>query len=315
MAEAAAAITADAVGAHVAWLADDERLGRRTPGPGLAASAAYIAGVFRDAGLRPGGDGGTFLQRFGCAGLTGDARPANVVAYRRGSDSRLASEWIVVTAHYDGLGVRLPGVGGDTIYNGADDDASGTAALLEVARAFTRLPRAPARSVAFVAMGGEELGLVGSWWFVEHRPTGMGDMAANVNLDMVGRNAPAQLYSFGEVWSTVGAAARAVAQAHPELGFRLVALTNEDRGFERSDQFPFAYNGIPAVFLNTGTEGEYHQPSDEAATIDNEKLSRVARFTLLLTYDLASRSERPKWNMGWSAALASFQPIRGICKA
>ena len=103
VAEAAAAITADAVGAHVAWLADDERLGRRTPGPGLAASAAYIAGVFRDAGLRPGGDGGTFLQRFGCAGLTGDARPANVVAYRRGSDSRLASEWIVVTAHYDGL--------------------------------------------------------------------------------------------------------------------------------------------------------------------------------------------------------------------
>ncbi len=311
--EAAAAITPEAVGAHVAWLAADERLGRGTPGPALAASADYVAAVLRAAGLQPGGDGGSFLQRFACSGLSGDERPANVVAYRRGSDARLASQWIVLTAHYDGLGVRRPAAGGDSIYNGAEDDASGTAALLEVARAVSGLARAPARSVAFVAMGGEELGLVGSWWFVEHPPTGMQEIVGNVNLDMVGRNAPAQLYAFGEAWSSVGAAARAVNTAHPELRFNLIALTNEGRGFERSDHFPFAYTGTPAIFLGTGLDAEYHTPADEVSLIDNEKLSRVARLTLYLVHDLADRAPRPTWNDSWSAARAGFNPIRGSC--
>ncbi len=314
LAQVAAAIAPATVGAHVAWLAADERLGRRTPGPGLAASADYVAGVFREAGLAPGGDDGSFLQRWPCEGVSGDDRPANVIAWRLGSDPRLASEWVVLTAHYDGLGIRQPDARGDSIYNGADDDASGTAALLEVARAFSRLRRPPARSVAFVATSGEELGLVGSWWFVAHPPAAMSDMVANVNLDMVGRNASDQLYAFGQAWSSVGAAAAATSQAHPELGFSLVGLTNEDHAFERSDHFPFADAGIPAVFLNTGNEADYHHPSDEAATIDNEKLSRVSRLTFFLVHELASRPERPSWNASWNDVRASFKPTRGTCR-
>ncbi len=312
--EAAAAITPAAVGAHVDWLAADLRRGRRTPSPELQQSAAYVAGVFRAAGLQAGGDDGSFLQRWPCGGLSGDDRPANVIAWRRGSDARHASEWVVVTAHYDGLGVRRPDLYGDSIYNGADDDASGTAALLEVARAFGRLVSPPARSIAFIAFAGEELGLVGSWWFVDHPPAAISDMVANVNLDMVGGNLPDQLYDFGEAWSSVGASARATADRHPELAFRLVGLTNEDRGYERSDHFPFAWVGIPAVFFNTGTEPQYHKPTDEAWTIDDEKLSRVARLTLYLAHDLALRPERPTWSASWDSARAGFLPIRGSCK-
>ncbi len=311
--QVAAAITPAGVGAHVDWLAADLRRGRWTPSPELRQSAAHVAGVFRSAGLEAGGDDGTFLQRWSCTGVSGDDRPANVVAWRRGSDAGLASEWVVVTAHYDGVGVRQPDATGDSIYNGADDDASGTAALLEVARALARVEPAPRRSVAFVAFSGEELGLVGSWWFVEHLPPALSDIVANVNLDMVGRNAPAQLYDFGEVWSSVGEATRTTAERHPELGFQLVGLTNESHAFERSDHFPFAWAGVPAVFLNTGTESDYHRPSDEAATIDDGKLSRVARLTLYLAYELAARDGRPAWTESWAAARAGFQPIRGSC--
>ncbi len=312
--EAAATITPAGVGAHVDWLAADLRRGRWTPSPELQQSAAYVARVFRSAGLDAGGDDGSFLQRWPCEGVSGDDRPANVVAWRRGSDARLASEWVVVTAHYDAQGVHRPDIYGDSIFNGANDNASGTAALLEVARAFGRLASAPARSVAFVAVAGEELWLVGSWWFVEHPPAGMTDLVANVNLDMVGGNLPAQLYDFGEIWSSVGAAARATAEHHPELGLQLVGLANEDRGFERSDQFPFAWAGIPAVFLNGGTDPTYHTYSDEAPTINDEKVSRVARLTLYLAHELASRPERPAWNASWASARAGFEPIRGTCR-
>ncbi len=311
--EAAAVITPASVGAHVDWLAADLRRGRWTPSPELQQSAAYVAGVFRSAGLQAGGADGSFLQPVLCAGWADDP-PSNVVAWRRGSDARLASEWVVVTAHYDGQGVRHPDVYGDSIFNAADDNASGTAALLEVARAFGRLASAPARSVAFVAFAGEERGLIGSWWFVDHPPTAMADMVANVNLDMVGRNSPAPLNNFGAAWSSVGAAARATAGSHPELGFQLVALTNEERGFERSDQFPFAWAGIPAVFLNTGPEPDYHTARDEATRIDDEKVSRVARLTLYLAHDLASRPERPTWNASWPAARAGFTPAWDGCQ-
>ncbi len=313
--DAAASSAPAGGGAHVDWLAADLRRGRRTPSPELQQSAAYVAAGFRSAGLQPGGDEGTFLQHWPCADLGGDDRPANVVAWRRGSDARLASEWVVVTAHYDGIGVRHPDLYGDSIYNGADDNASGTAALLEVARAFGRLESAPARSVAFVAVAGEELWLLGSSWFVAHPPPPINDMVANVNLDMVGSNPPDQLYDFGERWSTVGTLTRVTAERHPELGFRLVGLTNEDRGFERSDQLPFAMAGIPAVFLNTGTEPQYHKPTDEAGTIDDTKLARVARLTLYLTHELAARPERPTWNASWDSARATFKPTEGECLA
>lgn len=114
-----------------------------------------------------------------------DARPPNVVALLRGSDPALRDTYVVFSAHMDHVGVGSPDETGDSIYNGADDDASGTSALLEIAEAFAALPTPPARSLVFLAVSGEEKGLLGSRWFTEHPTVPLEDVVANVNMDMV----------------------------------------------------------------------------------------------------------------------------------
>nr|NIP81684.1 M28 family peptidase [Gemmatimonadota bacterium]NIQ57166.1 M28 family peptidase [Gemmatimonadota bacterium]NIU77341.1 M28 family peptidase [Gammaproteobacteria bacterium]NIX46599.1 M28 family peptidase [Gemmatimonadota bacterium]NIY10923.1 M28 family peptidase [Gemmatimonadota bacterium] len=157
MDDAAARITATDIGAHVGALAHDSMKGRRTGRPEIEAAAAYIAGALADAGLEPAGREG-YLDRWTFdAGPGADSlasRPPNVVALLPGSDPALAGTFVVVTAHFDHVGVGPPDETGDSIYNGADDNASGTAALLEVAEALASLPAPPRRSVLFLAVSG-----------------------------------------------------------------------------------------------------------------------------------------------------------------
>src|SRR5690606_36809173 len=154
-AAAAEAITPRDMEARIYFLASDALAGRDTWSPGLEAAAAYLASEYRQLGLEPAGDEGTFYQRYPFRSRRGnlarspgvvevESHPPNVVAVLRGSDPQLRNEYVILSAHFDHVGIGQP-VNGDSIYNGADDNASGTAALLEVAKAFTTLPQPPRR--------------------------------------------------------------------------------------------------------------------------------------------------------------------------
>jgi hypothetical protein len=257
------------------------------------------------------------LERLGLAPLATDAQTAglsgtrahlaadlrvetlaapNVMGIARGSDPELAEEFVLVSAHMDGLGVGRP-VDGDSIYNGADDNASGTAALLEVAEAVAGLERRPRRSIFFLAVSGEERGLLGSSWFVEHPPISLDRVIADLNIDMVGRNWEDTIAVIGKPYSTLGALVDSVAAAHPELSMTPIGDPwPQENFFFRSDHFNFARKGIPAVFFFNGVHADYHRPSDEADKIKNEKAARVARLIFEVVVALADAEERPRWD-------------------
>lgn len=221
----------------------------------------------------------------------------NVVAVLPGSDPALRDEYVVYSAHFDHVGVGAPDATGDSIYNGADDNASGTSAVLEAARAFAALDRAPARSVMFVMVSGEEKGLLGSRYFVEHPPVPVAQMVANINADMVGRNAPDSVIAIGQEFSDLGPTVQRVAGRHPELGLVVAPdLWPEEQLFFRSDQFSFAAREIPAIFFTTGLHDDYHRPSDQAHLVDNDKLARISRLVFLLGHEIATAPQRPQWD-------------------
>jgi Zn-dependent M28 family amino/carboxypeptidase len=191
-------------------------------------------------------------------------------------------------------------VAGDSIYNGADDNASGVAALLEIARRFAALPadRRPARSLLFVWHTGEENGLLGSAFFADHPTVPRDSIVAYLNLDMIGRNAPDSLFVLGtrRLSAELGDAVEAVNARQPRpfvLDRSLDAPRHPQRIFCRSDQASFARFGIPVVFFTSSLHPQYHTPSDEAATLDYEKAARVTALTGDLTQELANRPARP----------------------
>ncbi|HUG42098.1 MAG TPA: M20/M25/M40 family metallo-hydrolase [Longimicrobiales bacterium] len=224
-------------------------------------------------------------------------RPPNVVGVLRGSDPDLRDSYIVLSAHMDHVGVGRPDASGDSIYNGADDDASGTAVILEVAEALAALPARPARSVLVLAVSGEEKGLLGSRWFSDHPTVPLTAIVANLNVDMIGRNAADSIVVIGLEYSSLGDRVRDVARAYPELGLTISDdLWPDERFFFRSDHFNFARKEIPALFFFAGTHEDYHRPGDEVGDIDGDKAARVARLVFLLTHDLAQDPAAPVWS-------------------
>ena len=224
-----------------------------------------------------------------------DAHPANVVGLLPGSDPVLRDEFVVLSAHYDHVGVGTP-VDGDSIYNGADDNASGTAALLEVARALTAMPEAPRRSVLFVWVAGEEKGLLGAEWFVDNSPFPTDQMVANINADMISGNAHADsLIVIGKDYSTLGAL---VDEVNSRMDTGLITSDDiwpEQRFFFRSDQFHFMRKEIPALFFFTGIHECYHRPCDTIDFVDYEKAAKIARLLANSTIEIANADERPQW--------------------
>ena len=224
-----------------------------------------------------------------------DAHPSNVVALLPGSDPVLRDEFVVLSAHYDHVGVGEP-VDGDSIRNGADDNASGTAALLEVARALTAMPEAPRRSVLFVWVAGEEKGLLGAEWFADNSPFPTDQMVANINADMISGNAHADsLIVIGKEYSTLGAL---VDEVNAEMDTGLITSDDiwpEQRFFFRSDQFHFMRKEIPALFFFAGLHECYHRPCDTIDFVDYEKATKIARLMTNSVIEIANRDERPQW--------------------
>jgi hypothetical protein len=229
--------------------------------------------------------------------------PPNVAAMLPGSDPELRGTYVVITAHFDHVGVGAPDETGDSIFNGADDDASGTSAVLEIAEAFAALQEPPARSVIFLAVSGEEKGLLGSLAYAEDPPViAIEDVVANVNLDMVGRNAPDTVIGIGQEYSSLEGVLQQITADHPDLGLDVILdPVPEKNFFFRSDQLAFIKAGIPAVFFTTDEHEDYHKQSDEADKIDNDKVARVARLGFYLAHAIATSPGPPEWTEeGWA---------------
>jgi hypothetical protein len=225
------------------------------------------------------------------------ANAPNLVAVVEGRDPRLRAEYVAVSAHLDHVGVR-PGRP-DSIFNGADDNASGVAGLLALAEAFNRREARPARSILFLVPSGEEKGLWGSAYWMRHPTVPLGDVVADLNMDLIGRNWTDSVIVSGAEMSTLGETLRRVTGRHPELRMASVAdRWPEERIFYRSDHYNFALRGVPVLFFTSGTHTDYHQPSDATERIDTEKASRLVRYVFHIGAAVANDPERPRWSPG-----------------
>lgn len=197
----------------------------------------------------------------------------NVVGMLRGTDPALANQVVLVDAHYDHLGVGTP-VDGDSVYNGADDDASGTTAVIEIARAIAA-GQPPRRSILFVATTGEEVGLLGTRWFISHPPVALESIVSNLEIEMIGRPDPLA-GGRGHAWLT-GYDRSSMGALFAAAGLPIVRDPRPDQHFfERSDNIAFARLGIPAHTLSTyNMHTDYHRPSDELSRIDFAHMTRV----------------------------------------
>lgn len=225
------------------------------------------------------------------------ASPPNVVAILPGRDPALRDEYVLLSAHFDHVGVGRP-VEGDSIYNGADDNATGTTALLEIARVLASQPDRPRRSVVFLWVSGEEKGLLGSRWFADHPTFPLERVVANINLDMIGSDRHRDsVVVIGKGYSTLGEVVNRVNARLPEL--RLVASDDiwpEQQFFYRSDHVNFLRKDIPAIFFFTGVHECYHRPCDTADFVDSEKAARVTTLILHTVREIANAERRPEWD-------------------
>jgi Zn-dependent M28 family amino/carboxypeptidase len=219
----------------------------------------------------------------------------NVVGILPGADPTLRDSVVLIDAHYDHLGIGRP-VRGDSIYNGADDDASGTVAVLEVARALAAGPR-PRRTVVFLATTGEEVGLLGTRWYVAHPVRPLDRMTANLEIEMIGR--PDSLAGgTGRAWLT-GYDRSTMGELFAAEGLPIAPDRRpEQQFFQRSDNIAFAQAGIPAHTLSSyNMHEDYHQPTDDASRIDFAHMTSVVQAAVSATRLLAN-GPAPRWNSG-----------------
>jgi len=243
-------------------------------------------------------------------------RTANVIGVLPGSDPKLKNEVVIYSAHHDHFGIGEPDKTGDRIYNGAEDNASGCAQVLAVARAFAALPQRPRRSVMALFVAGEEQGLLGSKYYSLHPTFAPGRIAANINIDGGNfRGRTRDLTQIGMGKSSLDAIARAVIE---KRGRKVFPDQFPDKGyFYRSDQFSFAKIGVPALYFEGGldfigkpegwgreqhdawTEHVYHQPSDQ---LDDswvfDGMIEDASDTFYMGWLVAQADEMPTWNPG-----------------
>jgi len=219
----------------------------------------------------------------------------NAVGKITGSDPALRASVVLLTAHLDHLGVGAA-VNGDSIYNGADDDASGTTAVLELARAIAVGPR-PRRTVIFALFGSEEAGGLGSTWFREHPPVPLKDIAANLEFEMIGR--PDPKYPKDVLWLT-GWERSNLGPALAAHGAKLVADKRpEEEFFRRSDNYVLAKKGVVAQTVSSfGLHADYHQPSDDLAHIDFAHMTTAIGSLIRPVEWLLNSNFRPEWKAG-----------------
>ena len=290
-------ISASDIYSHIEFLASDSLQGRESGTEFEALASNYIIQKFEEFGVQPKGDDGTFLQAFtintarlinphATDNAEGERRVANnVVGWIPGRSN--TNEYVVIGAHYDHLGYGSFGslYRGDTprIHNGADDNASGTAGLLELAHYFSEHP--PAAHILLLAFSGEEMGLLGSAHYVEEPTVGLSQAKAMINLDMIGRMSDTNLLIFG-VGTTPKWSELAMAVNEDSLSLNLVK-----DGTGASDHTSFYYKNIPVLHYFTDTHSDYHRPSDDLAYIEVEGQELVVNHVARMVVALGSVSK------------------------
>ncbi len=246
------------------------------------------------------------------------AQTQNIVAVWEGADPVLKNEYVAIGAHYDHVGTNPNARGDDKIWNGADDDGSGTVAVLSIAETLAKAPKRPKRSVLFVWHAGEEHGLWGSEYFNKFPTVDIKQVTAQLNIDMIGRSldpnniikcgqnkpcneelsGPNGVYVIGSemMSTTLGAITKGTNDAYLKLGYdyKYDDPKDKNRFFFRSDHFNYAQNGIPIVFWFDGVHEDYHQPSDTPDKIDYAKMEKVTRTIFLTLLEVSDLKERPK---------------------
>lgn len=236
--------------------------------------------------------------------LLQQASAPNVVGILEGSDPVLKHQYVVFSGHMDHIGTPSDGEGcaakgADSICNGADDDGTGSVAVLELARAFASAPVRTKRSLIFLTVSGEERGLWGSAYFTDHPAVPIDSIVADLNSDMVGRSDTLRdsMVAIGREHSDLGSTLDRVAQAHPEL--RMTPINDpwpQEQLFFRSDHYNFARKGVPILFFTSGLHPDYHQVSDTPDRIDTEKEARFVRLEYYLGETVANAARKPQWN-------------------
>jgi Zn-dependent M28 family amino/carboxypeptidase len=280
---------------HLNILASDAMEGRETGTPGIEKAAVYLETEFKRLGLRPG-NGENFRQEY----LTPEENlnACNIIAQIEGNTH--PNEYVVVSAHYDHLGMY-----NGIIYNGADDDGSGTTALLAIAESLMRLKKmgkGPERTVVFIAFSGEEKGLWGSSYFSDHPTLPLDKVSCDINIDMIGRIDPDRTTPDRNHYVFIVGQSRLSSETSKilnTLNSKTQRLTLDEkfdhkkdpnRIYYRSDHYNFAKKGVPVVFFYDGMlGGDYHEPTDDIELIDWEIYHKRSNFILDFTMSLANR--------------------------
>ncbi|MFO0046155.1 MAG: M28 family peptidase [Armatimonadota bacterium] len=285
----------------VFYLADDKLKGRGTPSPELDMAADYIAERFKSFGLKPG-NGESFFQE--TTWRTTDKKVRNVIGIIPGSDSELKSQYVLITAHYDHLGMKLVKEGDskegvDLIYNGANDNGSGTAGVINTARLLAKSK--PKRTLVFMTFYGEEKGLVGSQYYVKNPVFPLKDTVAMINLEQIGRTDDTEgarvseismtgfeLSDLGTLFNVVGKKFGVPASGHPRNSFAY---------FGASDNMGFALAGIPAHTVCTSYEfPDYHKLSDTPEKIDYVNMAKIVTVVAETAKVVANQAKVVSWN-------------------
>ncbi len=289
------------------FLASDALHGRGSATRDEHIAATWAASQFESFGLEPGGDNGIFLQKAPLPNPLPDriqtrlakyedtprTETWNAVAVLRGSDAKAQQDAILLTAHLDHLGMSSATTD-DTIYNGADDDASGTTAVIELARTLSRGKR-PKRTIIFALFGSEELGGFGNRYFIEHPPVPLEHIVANLEFEMIGRADPA--VPAGNFWLT-GFERSDLGPTLAKHGAHLVGDPHpEQKFFQRSDNYALAKKGIIAQTVSSfNLHKDYHQPSDEISKLDIPYMTTVISSMVKPIQWLANTNWKPAWN-------------------
>lgn len=298
-------IKAEELSKHLYIVAGDEMQGRNTGEPGQKKAGEYLISEYKKMGISfpPGATDfyqkvpSEFMKR-GFAPKLNDSE--NIWAFIKGSEK--PEEILVISAHYDHVGMK-----NGEIYNGADDDGSGTVALLEIAQAFKEAEKkgqGPKRSILFLHVTGEEHGLHGSRYYSENPLFPLENTIADINIDMIGRRDT--LHPATNNYIYVIGSDRLSSELHTineevntkftklELDYKYNDRNDPERIYFRSDHYNFAKKGIPSIFFFNGIHADYHLPSDTPDKIEYDALAKRAQLAFALAWELANRKERIK---------------------
>lgn len=298
--EAARKIDEAALRSHVEYLASDALEGRAVGHPGNDKAADYLVKQLKEAGLKPAGDGAGYHHVFP---LMRGGQANNVIALLEGADDRLKNEYVLVGGHFDHVGIRGKSRGQrsggdekDLIFNGADDNASGTAAVLVLARTFAAGPARPRRSILFCLWNAEETGLEGSTAWTKRPTRPLRDAVYYLNLDMIGRNPERPIDMEGVRNAAGDTLEKIITEAAEAEGLRMTKYDHHNEAMFRADGAPFLRAGIPASMFFSYWHDDYHRVSDHADKIAYPNLAKVARASFRILHAVAGLETRLRFN-------------------